>query len=47
MQFTNIYYGKPESLHNARVLRQSNQKSENNNNRIFPNRIFILGDSVY
>lgn len=49
MLFTNIYCGEPGSLHDARVLRRSSiyWESENNKDRIFPNRTFILGDSAY
>lgn len=49
MRFTNIYCGEPGSLHDARVLRRSSLywESENNKDRIFPNRTFILGDSAY
>ncbi|XP_039313249.1 putative nuclease HARBI1 [Solenopsis invicta] len=49
MKFTNIYYGEPGSLHDARVLRRSPlyQTAVHNKETLFPENTFILGDSAY
>lgn len=49
MRFTNIYCGEPGSLHDARVLRRSplHEESHNNEENVFPNNTFLIGDSAY
>lgn len=49
MKFTNIYCGKPGSLHDARVLRRSllYDTTQNDMENIFPNGTCIIGDSAY
>ncbi|XP_039305489.1 putative nuclease HARBI1 [Solenopsis invicta] len=48
-RFTNVYCGEPGSLHDARVLRRSPLHSiaSREQERVFPNNTFILGDSAY
>lgn len=48
-KFIDLHCGEPGSLHDSRVLRRSSifRKALENENAVFPNNTFIIGDSAY
>lgn len=48
-KFIDVFCGEPGSLHDSRVLRRSElfRKARENENQLFPNGTFLIGDSAY